>query len=881
MAGSTITPIAQSTFKVGTYNAVTDTFTSVINLNDKVSYWLVSVKFDQPKKVYSRASTIRAQNERIVAWNYQNRHIKLTINLVYGASSTALLNSLRTLVQTIENPPYRLAFAAPNTSILTYADVVAVTHNIPYDGKLILNGAVKAITIDFEVEPGFKGDRLYASNLVFNPGFEAASGPAVTTFTDNFANINAYSGSSLTLASNVMSIPSGSRATFGSPSWGAINHWQVRFQAATGMTAYFYLHVNGSTLLRFAVTLSSLAAQQYDGTTLHSLATSSPTLTNGTFYWIVATQYPGLPGQTAVIQATLYADSSGAIGSPLSNGAVGPVATFDAVSALTGQSAIEASGATVKVGGAFTGVHVLQLFGPSAWASSDFLPNNTYTPASYAWDQSTANTYTGGPFTSYGAARIDIPPAGFYNASWDMGSFASLALLQQTAIPVAAGSDVLGWSLAYKASGFAGANAIIQANLVWYTSAGASISTTFNTIHTGSTSGWATASGTATAPPNAAFAVLSLNVSNTTTQGQDAGATLWFDNAQVYDQTALGQTSMPYCEQRFFQSPSQIMLSGIVGDMLAPANLAMALYEGATPPASAVWWLGSQANPRPDAQFVFAGSGSALGANLFPVLSSASYYGFYFTETIGAGVANITAYAQGAAATEKTLAGSYHIFGRFKTGDTHYTSQFINSQVYESPTGTFTGTFVGITTTPQAPLGASNANWTWGDMGIVTLPVAPQIATEDLTQKWITCEVLTNITTTPNGHWSWDSIAYLPVDGDLVSAALNMHDANLWFWVYNTPDTAYLSAPGWRYSETTTALPNTAAAAGGLTSGANGRTIPLSSSYLRLDPTQKTGLDGSSIAVMTSIFADTTNGNNFGCVYEISYVPQYLWPRTS
>lgn len=189
---SAITPVNKTTFKIGTYGPQADTFTSLLDLNDRITYWLATADLAQPQKVYSRSSNIRVQGEKITGWQYKNRHVKATVNLLYASTPATLMTAIQTLIATIENPPYRLAFAAPNTGMLTYADVVAVTHTIPYDGKLILNGAVKTITIDFECAPGFSGDRLYLQNLVPNPGFEAPSGPPVTVFSDPLSGMLAY-----------------------------------------------------------------------------------------------------------------------------------------------------------------------------------------------------------------------------------------------------------------------------------------------------------------------------------------------------------------------------------------------------------------------------------------------------------------------------------------------------------------------------------------------------------------------------------------------------------------------------------------------------------------------------------------------------------------
>src|SRR5260221_12855011 len=300
------------TLQVCSYNALTDVPTVVFDLNDKTTtfvYGAGTFKMPQPEKTWVRSGNIRTPGEKIEKFQYRNRHIQCSI-WIRGNSTNAIQNSVHALIAAIEQPPYVLKVALPGSTTVSYADVVAVKHNVPPDPVVILGGAQTHIELDFECRPGLRGNRLTLSNLVTNPGFEAPSGPAITAFNDTLATINAYAvqaGSAPTLGANIMTIPNGTRIAFGSPAWGAINTWQIRWQWLTGLTATFNLHYTDANNL-LAVTATGTALNIF-----HTIAGTAPNQpgsaiarTNSHVYWRRITPFPTASGNPHYLTATLF-----------------------------------------------------------------------------------------------------------------------------------------------------------------------------------------------------------------------------------------------------------------------------------------------------------------------------------------------------------------------------------------------------------------------------------------------------------------------------------------------------------------------------------------------------------------------------------------------
>src|SRR6185312_10400706 len=262
------------------------------------------------------------------------------------------------------------------------------------------------------------------------------------------------------VTANTMAIPAGMQVAFGSPAWTSYNQWQIRFRWVTGGTVKFFLHyLDANNYLLCQMQSTSLTLINVAGGASTTIATSgSVVLTNGMQYWLQITQFPvapqidtgaGLTGTlgTPFVQATILVDSAGTVGSSIAS--IGPAAATDtsqytslgSSSSLNGRAQIAASGATLGIGGNFSNVNQVQLFGPGGWTCTS--TGSGY--ASGAWESFTTtptvigNTYGAGPVISYGAGRIDAPPAGTLNAQWASGSSGNTGNMILYGIPATQG----------------------------------------------------------------------------------------------------------------------------------------------------------------------------------------------------------------------------------------------------------------------------------------------------------------------------------------------------------------------------------------------------------------------------------------------------------
>ncbi|HEX9067604.1 MAG TPA: hypothetical protein VF807_02460, partial [Ktedonobacterales bacterium] len=413
---------------------------AVVDLNDGVTFTLERLAIEPATRTVITAGNVRTSGERGVRGVYRhNRRMTAELRLGPMGTWTDLAATVRVLVAWMAAPPdltVALSYQPLGASSPVYLDVVAAAHDIPPDEAQWLRLELESLEVTFVCRPTMRGDRQWLQNLVVNPGFEVGSGPPVFAFGDAFVNTNAYSltaGAAPTVAANVMTVPSGTTLKFGSPAWGAINLWQVRFQWVTGAFDRFTIHYTDPNNILFVQVSSggnNYIIQQLVGGVAHAVATGTVTLTTGNWYWINITQFPTVPGDVAYMSASLFNDNAGVIGTPVSGGSLtGP--TFDAVTALSGQMELQAIGASFPIGGAFANVHIVSLFGPGGWSFSN---NNGTGAPSGAWERGGASTYPGGPATSFGAARIDVAPAGTLNAY--CSSYQGGAPAGTTAIPV-------------------------------------------------------------------------------------------------------------------------------------------------------------------------------------------------------------------------------------------------------------------------------------------------------------------------------------------------------------------------------------------------------------------------------------------------------------
>ena len=707
-----------------------------------------------------------------------------------------------------------------------------------------------------------------------------------------------HSGASGTLA-NTISLPSGAVMAFGSPAWGAINTWQVRWRYVNGLIARFHLHYGDSNDNLFAQVYSGgngLGLYHTIAGTLNTLAQATVNLTHEAWYWFVVTQFPSVLGDPPYVQATLYGDDNGALGAQL--GQIGAGAA-DALTALGGCPALAAAGSgAFVVGGLASGAaQQLALFGPGGWVFSS--GSGT---ASGAWEQSAANTLpqnssatstpNGGPVTSYGAARIDLPPAGTVSAAqWSL--HASGAPVAGSSLMAVAAGQTLGWALWARSSGLS-ASAQVQVLVAELDGGGNVLRSSTVATRNGNLASWTALGAQLTTGTGCAYVDLWLRVSDTSAPGASAGATVWFENAQVWNQTATGQSAMPYCELRFLQSPAQLVVSGLLGDLPAPAYLACGTYLASWPAGSSLGFaIGRGASPVATARLVLSSNGY-FGAGGSPLataaLDPAGYSGYSVAAT-----ANPSWSPRPFSLAPADAPGVYHVFQRFQSAQAagNLGNVQCRANVLQR-TQPWYGSLSGSDELwdaygpYSAPLSASNT-WTVVDAGQVALPPTPLGAMTDPAQNYLS----------PHAQWvdntaggslcraSW--AALLPVDGALLVGALN-NPANgpyavtaQWLWAYFdgllSNRSGASDGPAWGYSVEAQPTPNPAHAGGGPGTQTTG-SINLNSGadpLLTLDP-HAGGPAGAGLNTLVAYIADGAAAV-LPLHAEIAYSPLYLWPR--
>jgi hypothetical protein len=938
-----------TTLKMGYTNPLTDAFGShptlgaVLDLNDGQTFTLVSpegLELEAPPRTILPAGNVRTQGERAVRALYRhNRQATARVLLGPGSSYASFVASVRQLLLWLAAPPavpLTLQYQPFSASAAVYPDVVAVAHDIPSDEDQWLRLQLEPIEIVFWCRPGLRGDRVTLSNLVPNPGFEGPMGGALTpggilVFNDLFNSGNAYtwSGTSGSVASSTLTIPNGSQAIFGSPAWGAYQQWQVRFTLPASAQNFFYLHYtdanNNLYVLVSQGTPGSFQIVHTVAGTGHILASSTPTLGVNT-YWVQITQFPTSPstptnGNPPNVQATVLNDSSGNIGTTVAT--LGPVPTFDSVTALVGKPRIGSSGASsIQVGGAGlgSGGNQVMLFGPGGWAVGG-VQTSTFGDAAMAWDGATtiygmsgnggANTYPNGPVTSFGAARIDAAPAGFFDGKWFLygGGTPGGSL----ALPVANALDVLGYSVYVKSSGLHATNGKVSVQITEYNAAGSATGSSSGdlSVTTGATlnAGWTQLSGTYTTHASCAYVDFALRAFDTANTGESANAIVWFNNAQLWDQTAVGnggQTVMPWCDLRGPNSPYQMVMSGLLGDLPAPALVSLGTYLNAWAKGSTMLYLiGRRGSVLPNFQMggpCVGFFGTAFPPQASAVLDGASLGGYYVKVTLSTSGWSPRSVVPKASDS----LGTYHVLSRLRSQDPTPTGVQVRAKSEElldpwyqdagtlKLLGTYYGPYVN-------PLSAGNV-WTVCDAGQVQLPPFARGGLRDDSQvyegprgEWVG--------TTPGGaeaDQNW--ITLLPIDGSLLTGVINNPNNNAvasatgWLWCYvdgllvNRAGSgaalggAGQDGPGWTYSIETAALPAPAHGGGGVGSQSTGpiNVNNAGDPYLTLDPAQ--GVSGNQttsggVNQLVGIVADGGAGTVFALQTEVTYSPLYLWPR--
>jgi hypothetical protein len=410
-----------------------------------------------------------------------------------------------------------------------------------------------------------------------------------------------------------------------------------------------------------------------------------------------------------------------------------------------------------------------------------------------------------------------------------------------------------------------------------------------NTL-TGNQAAWAALSGTLTTQASTAYLDVMVRVLDTTTPGESAGGAVWFDNVQVWNQTTTGMTAMPYCELRFSQSPAQLLVSGVIGDMPAPAWVAFGAYLTSWPTSSvANFAIGRRAVATLNARTVFA---SSLAASGNVALDTTAYGGWRTNMTSTSESLNAASF------TPAANPGVFELFVRTQTAQTSGNIPNITGRIIVTEASAlwyvigvlelwqFYSPFVTAFPTTYSP-----NTWAACDLGKVTLPPTNYGALMDTTQNalTLTSQYVDSSGSQAAGEWNW--AALVPLDGGLLLGQLinpsngTVTVTNQWLWGYFDglgPQTGQPIA--WSYSVETAPTPAPAHSSGGqgfTTSGAisiNNASDP----YLSLDPTASGGASGVSAGVneFTAYLTDGV-GDVLPLYTEFQYVPLYLFPRGS
>jgi hypothetical protein len=676
-----------------------------------------------------------------------------------------------------------------------------------------------------------------------------------------------------------MTIPAGTTVLFGSPAWAEVNTWQVRWRYASGGAAQFFLHYGANGAIDVYIGGTALYLTQIIAGTAYNVATASYTLTAGAWYWVRFTQFPAAPGTQADIYAQVIADNAGA-----PTGAViataGPVATQDGVTALSGQPAIKAYTTDLVIGGGYADTHTLSLFGPGGWVFSG--QRGTATGIALGvWERDSTQTWDGGAAASTGAARIDLPPAGTVDACWQLTRGGA----QVTAgVPVRTEGDSFGFSAQARSAGL-GAGAALSLLVTEYDASGTSLRSGTVASLAGNVSAWSALAGTWTTGAGCAWLDVALRVVDAS--GGGAGGTVWFDSAQCWNISATGQSAMPYCELRFPQSPAQLLVTGLEGDLPAPTFLAFGTWLQSWPTGSTLSYaIGRRARATHNAGLAAPSIGyfgTALSPQSFAYLDASSYGGYYVRASVTSSGWNPRAFSF----TPADAPGVYHLFGRFLTEQAQgnlgnvraraVTQQRLQPWYGATDGSDVVGTYYGPL---SAPVTASGA-WTVEDAGQVDVPPFAQGALTDPAKTYLTPRTQWSDLTSGGSQCRQGWQMLLPVDDALlVGTAQNAANAlygvsNGWFWCYSD---GLGERAAWTFSVEGTPLPAPARGGGGPGTQSTGTISlnPAADARLTLDP----GQQSSGIAFNQFAAYITDDAATVLPLYaEIVYAPLYLYPR--
>lgn len=750
--------------------------------------------------------------------------------------------------------------------------------------------------------PSFIGANPAGSAGFFNGTLDECAIYGAALSSGRISAHNTAKGGATGTISGAMSIPASARVQFGNAQWGAVAAWYVRFRwnSSTTLLRWALHETDESNMIRVTFSAGTLAIAHVIGGVTNTLASGSVTLTHEAWYWLKVSLLPAPAGVSPLLIAQIFYDDNGVVGSQVASASLS-AATTDPITAMTGKPQIAVSGSAIVIGGA-SGGHTVALFGPGSWGTVIAAGSATGT-ASCAWDgvrneigqsglaTAGTQTYANGPVTSFASARIDAAPAGTFDAYWYLYSGGSPG--GTAAMPVLTVGDVVYAACQIKSSGL-GNGATISLKYQEYDSSGSLLRSgtlqTF-TVSAGVQSSWAVAgssglSGHWTTGASCAYVAILIEAADTTSGS--VNGTVWIDNVQVWDSTVAGATTMPYCELRFGNSPAQLLLSGLLGDVPAPAALYFGTwFSSVSSGAIFSFWAGLRARAGASAQLI--GVGQAFASSL-----STSAYGGFLSSTTTSTSFNIPGWT-----VSQMLAGDhqgvYRLLYRIQTAQIagnlsamavqNYVAQSVNNS---SGAG---ATMRGKLITPSFSASAAQQIT---DAGLLSLPPTVYGTRSDLT----TMAVQPAATwTDPNGAgiaatWNW--LALLPADEgaslmtgqitfptslsagiaqvfiDGLNAQLQRNDIDITgaLYVSNT----YTAAMRPDRAESTVGVSGASAAGGTIGVDLGQDSIP------QVDPTIKVGTT-SGINQGLAIISDVT-GNVYPFSADVAYTPLFLYPRS-
>ena len=324
-----------------------------------------------------------------------------------------------------------------------------------------------------------------------------------------------------------------------------------------------------------------------------------------------------------------------------------------------------------------------------------------------------------------------------------------------------------------------------------------------------------------------AYLDISLRVSDSNA-GQSANGIVWWENLLAWNISQCGAT-MSYCELRFPQSPAQLLVTGLLGDLPAPASCALGGFISGLPAGGSLQLVvGRRGQFSAGAALVgptYGYYGTALSPQSTATLDATSYGGWY------ANLAALTSAGWNPRAFSfrpSDARGVYHLYTRLRSQQSvgnlpnltaRAAIQQLLSPWYGQSGGadqlaTYSGGYV-------TPLVASNA-WTAADVGQVAIPPFPVGTLTDLAQTYLTPRAQLGDSSGSSAGAQVGWAALVPVDGGLLTALVNNPSnapfavTNQWLWTYfDGLGMAAGGDPAWTYSLESSAQPNAARGAAG------------------------------------------------------------------